>query len=112
MRVGITGHQRLVDPSGWTWVKAEIERLLTRLTPPLAGITSLAVGADQLFAQIILDLGGNLEVVVPFQSYATRFSEAHDRDEYERFLAAAAKVEVLPDVGSDEQAYFAAGKRV
>lgn len=112
MRVGITGHQRLKDPSGWTWVKADFTRILARCPPPLIGVTSLAIGADQLFAGIILQLNGTFEVIVPFERYASKFVEGHDKEEYQRLLQLASRVEVLPEMASEEHAYFEAGKRV
>lgn len=112
MRVGITGHRRLKEPAGWGWVRRELDRRLPSLTPPLIGITSLAVGADQLFANAILRLGGSLEIVIPFAGYESTFSEEGDRQEYLRLLQRALKKEVLEKYGSDEEAYLASGKRV
>lgn len=112
MRVGITGHQRLKEPARWGWVRQELDRLLSSLAPPLVGITSLAVGADQLFADAIVRHGGSLEVVIPFAGYEFTFAEGHDRDEYEQLLRRASKKEVLEGHGSDEEAYLASGKRM
>lgn len=112
MRVGITGHQRLEEPAGWGWVKRELDNLLYSLTLPLTGITSLAVGTDQLFANAVLQRGGSLEIVIPFAGYESTFSEGHDRQEYLRLLRRALKQEVLQKHGSDEEAYLASGKRM
>jgi hypothetical protein len=112
MRVGITGHQRLKEPALWGWVERELDRLLSALAPPLVGVTSLAVGADQLFAEAVLWNGGSLEVVVPFEGYELTFAEGRDRNSYGQLLQRALRKEVLEKHGSDEEAYFAAGKRV
>ncbi len=112
MRIGITGHQRLKAPSNWEWVSLEIHNQLSQLPAPLIGVTSLAIGADQLFAKAILKRGGSLEAVIPFAGYERTFSEAQDKQEYERLLKSASKVEILEKRGSDEEAYFAAGKRM
>lgn len=112
MRVGITGHQRLKEPVRWGWVKQELDRLLTSLTPPLVGITSLAAGADQLFANAILQHGGSLEIVIPFAGYESTFSAEPDRQQYFRLLQHALKQEILEKAGSDEEAYLASGKRM
>lgn len=112
MRIGVTGHQRLTEPAQWGWVKLELDRFLSSLPPPLTGITSLAIGADQLFANAILEHGGSLVVVVPFAGYEFSFSEGHDRQEYARLLGRAVKREVLEKRGSDEEAYLASGKRM
>ncbi len=112
MRIGVTGHQRLKDPARWGWVKREIDRLLASLAPPLIGITSLAIGADQLFANAVLQRGGSLEVVIPFAGYELTFSEGRDRQEYTQLLEHALRKEVLQKYGSDEEAYLASGKRM
>ena len=112
MRIGITGHQRLWEPLSWVWVKEEFDRLLSSLTPPLIGITSLAVGADQLFANAVLQRGGALEIIVPFAGYEFTFSEERERQEYTRLLQHALKKEVLEKDGSDEEAYLASGQRM
>ena len=112
MRIGITGHQRLKEPARWGWVKRELDRFLYSLTPPLIGITSLAIGADQLFANAILQRGGALEIVIPFAGYELTFTEERDRQEYTRLLRRALKQEVLEKHGSDEEAYLSSGKRM
>ena len=112
MRVGISGHQRLRDGGGWEWVRQQMRDRLASLPPPLVGVSSLAVGADTLFARLVLELGGSLEVVVPFGDYENRFESEGDRLEYRRLIGAAARVEVLHRSGTDEEAYYAAGKRV
>lgn len=112
MRVGITGHQRLAAPARWDWVKQELDRFLASVDRPLIGVSSIAIGADQLFADAVLQHGGALEVVIPFVGYESVFSEGHDRQEYFRLLESASKQEVLEKHGSDEEAYLAAGQRV
>lgn len=112
MRVGISGHQRLRDAEAWNWVRRELRERLASLPPPLTGVTSLAVGADTLFARLVLELGGSLEVVVPFADYEERFEPGGDRRVYRGLLGAATSVEVLERGASDEESYFAAGRRV
>jgi hypothetical protein len=112
MRIGITGHQRLKDSTRWDWVKQEFDRFLSSTASPLVGVTSLAIGADQLFAEAVLARGGSLEVIVPFADYEFTFSSGDDRKKYLRLLASASNPQVLEKHGSDEEAYLAAGQRV
>ena len=112
VRVGISGHQRLPNPEAWEWVRQEMQDCISSLAKPLVGVTCLAVGADTLFAEIVLALGGAIEVIVPFSDYETRFKSEEDRQNYRRLLAMAEKIEVLQGHDSDEEAYYAAGKRV
>lgn len=108
MIVGITGHQSLRNPE---WVLQEIIKALCSQPQPITGVTSLAIGADQVFARAVLDIGGTLYVVLPFMGYGEVF-DTKERREYERLLSCASSTEVVPEQGSREQAYFAAGKRV
>lgn len=112
MRAGITGHQRLQDESQWDWVQSALKSICLDFNRPLVGLTSLAIGADQLFARVVLELGGNLEVIVPFPDYADRFHDKKARDTYVDLLSRATRVETLPNAGSDELAYLAAGQRI
>lgn len=112
MRVGITGHQRLARPSGWDWVRGELVSFLSSDAGPLVGVSSLAIGADQIFADLVLRQGGSLEVVIPFTGYAEKFTTEGDLREYERLLSAASVVETLRGGGSDEEAYLEAGRVV
>ena len=112
MNVGLTGHQKLDNPRDWEWVKGEIDRILTSLPSPVIGLSSLAVGADQLFAKAILQHQGSLEVIIPFPEYENTFDEGPDREWYQQLLKAASKINVMRRAGSDEECYFAAGKKV
>ena len=112
MRIGFTGHQRLKDPDNWEWVRQEIDRFLSSISTPFLCVTSLAVGADQMFANAVLQHGGALEVILPFPEYESTFTEGRDRQEYNRLLGHASKIEVMEKHGSDEDAYFASGQRM
>lgn len=112
MRIGITGHQKLRRSSDWDWVHSETRKVLFNCAPPLIGISSLAAGADQLFAEAVLESGGTLEAVIPFADYETTFSEPEDRNTYQTLVASASNVEVLARMGSDQESYLMAGKRV
>jgi hypothetical protein len=109
--LGETGHQELTDPSGWRRLRSLLAVELDQVPAPLVGITSLAAGADQLFAQQVLTRGGELHVVVPFPDYGDLFSGV-DRTRYRRLLRAAADAVVLPRSGSDEDCYMAAGQYI
>jgi hypothetical protein len=87
-----------------------LDQFLSTLPQPLVGLSSLAVGADQLFATAILGQGGTLEIIVPFEEYESTFSEGHPRQDYYGLLQRASRVDVLKRHGTDEDAYFAAGK--
>ena len=112
MRVGITGHQRLAGPGDWQWVQTELETLLSRLPGPIQGFTSLAIGADQIFAEAVAECGGSFTALIPFAGYEEKFAEGGDRNAYYRLLAQAADVEVLKASASNREAYLKAGQQV
>jgi hypothetical protein len=111
MRVGITGHQTLREAASWTWVEHELDSWMRALSTTI-GVSSLAEGADQLFAEVALSMGAQLEVIIPFPTYETRFKSEVARDRYERLLARATHIETLPRVTDDEVGYLNAGHRV
>jgi hypothetical protein len=77
-----------------------------------AGVTSLAIGADQLFAGEVLKLGAKLVAIVPAEDYDSTFSQVRSLAAYQRLLDAASDVVTLPVNRSTEQAFFAAGREV
>ncbi len=62
----------------------------------LTGLSSLAIGADQLFSELILALGGGLEVILPFPRYRETFASETDLERYRSLLGSAASINVLP----------------
>lgn len=112
MNIGITGHQRLGDADRTKQIEDAVRTSIHEFTGTLVGISSLAVGADQLFARVMLDHGAALDVVIPFEGYERTFVTPDKRNDYFALLAAAATVTVLPRIGSDEECFFNAGRAV
>lgn len=107
-RIGITGHRALRDPDT---VRQAIRDILTQMLqqhPDAIACTALAPGADMIFAQVALDLGMPLEVVVPFPSYSDEFATANERENFQRLLGFATVYPLNLD-GPSEDAYVAAG---
>jgi hypothetical protein len=112
MKIGITGHQHLANENDWAWVEKSMRIVLDDMRADLIGISSLAAGADQLFARIILELGGLLHVVIPFPNYERAFSSAEDVESYHTFVAHAGWKETVRTSETDEEAFFLAGQRI
>jgi hypothetical protein len=110
--MGITGHRTLNDPAAWTWVRGELRALLRKTARPLVGVTSLAIGADQLFAEIILELEGDIEAVIPFPDYERTFDNELDLARYRRLKAVSKHVEIQQNCATEDEAYLKAGQRV
>jgi hypothetical protein len=111
MNIGITGHQKLPEEA-WNWVEEELRTAITQATAPIIGLVSLAVGADQLFAKLILRYGGKLHIILPFPTYAETFTPGIDLESYQALLECASFIEELPPLSNREESYMAAGQRV
>jgi hypothetical protein len=109
-RVGITGHRDLPEPT-CKLVSAAIATHLGRFGS-IDGISSLAEGADQIFAEQVLKLGGALTAVIPSADYGRSFETSAGKATYRRLRAQATEVIELPFRSSSGKAYLAAGQRV
>ena len=111
MRIGITGHSNLA-PESVPLVAAELRNVLSEYGAALVGVSCLARGADQVFAHIVLELGGELEVVLPAADYRERKVKPDNREEFEELIGQATSVRVLPFDTSNRDAYAAASEDV
>ncbi|MDQ3886021.1 MAG: hypothetical protein M3308_03150 [Actinomycetota bacterium] len=112
IKVGITGHRglppetvRSVDDA----IRAQLAILPVK--DPLVGVTCLADGADQIFAQAVVDHGGTLEVIVPAATYRAGLPRECWRS-YDALLAQAQAVHRLPHQESNETAHMDASRRM
>jgi hypothetical protein len=110
MRVGATGHQNLPRES-IPRITHDLREQLAH-EPELVGVSSLAAGADQLFASIVLSLGGQLEIVIPAEGYERTFDEPSMLHQYRLFLRRATTVHQLAFHEPSEVAFLEAGKEV
>jgi hypothetical protein len=111
VRIGITGHSNLT-PDSVPRVAAEIRKVLSEHEQPLVGVTCLARGADQVFARVVLEQGGQLDVVIPAADYRERKVKPDNRPEFEALIGQAANVRVLGFETSNRDAYVAANETV
>lgn len=111
MRVGVTGHTNLT-PGSVPLVATGIRKILSGQEGPLVGVSCLARGADQVFARVVLELGGRLDVVIPAADYRERKVGPDNRAEFEELIGRAATVRVLPFETSNRDAYVAANEVV
>jgi hypothetical protein len=109
-RVGITGHQSF-SPATRELISPAMLNVLTG-DPDLVGITSLAAGADQIFAELVLGLGGILIAVMPARCHQPSFADPADLARCDRLLAQAAEVLFMPYEQPCEEGYWQAGKEV
>ena len=108
--VGFTGHQSL-SRSTRDLVRVALKEELTQLAP-VVGVTSLAAGSDQIFADCVLELRGELTVVVPSEGYEESFASPDDLSDYHRLLRLASRRTVLDHDRPSEAAYWDAGRKI
>jgi hypothetical protein len=110
LKIGVSGHQNMPH-SAVTFVEHRLMRLLTERRVTL-GVSSLAKGADQLFAEALLAQAIPLRVILPCRHYAQSFDDPVARDNYHHLLSRASTVEQLEFATPGEKAFIAAGYRI
>jgi hypothetical protein len=107
-RIGITGHMNLT-PETVTLVRQDIEKALAAYRPDqLIGVSCLAVGADSIFAEAVLNAGGTLEVILPAEDYRERKVKPDHAPLFDNLISRAAAIHVMPYATSNRDAYEAA----
>ncbi|MDJ0385406.1 hypothetical protein [Streptomyces sp. G-G2] len=107
-RIGVTGH-RSIPGEALAHVEAGLRSVLRGHRGPLEAFSSLAEGADQLFADIALQCGADLTVVIPSGDYEATFEDGASLAGYHRLRRLAAQEIRLGFARSTDEAYYAAG---
>jgi len=109
MRIAISGHRGLPAATECLVDRAIRAQLAAYPGSDLIGVSNLADGADQLFAQAVLDAGGQLDVIVPAAKYRDGLPESAHAT-YDALLSRAASVNRLDRTESTEDAHMEASK--
>ena len=91
-RLGIVGHRYLSSKATIAFVSEQCLAALKQAQAEhtnLVALSAIAEGADTLFAEAALSLDIPLEIVRPFDEYASDFKTMAARRRYEGLLAAA-----------------------
>lgn len=107
-RIAVSGHRGL-NPATARLVDQAIRAWLAGEAGELTGLSSLADGADQIFARAIIDVGGRIEVIVPAALYRDGLPE-EARPEYDRLLVLAAEIHRMPFRESSSESHMAASE--
>lgn len=107
-RIGVTGH-RSIPQEAYAHVLEGMRAALCGLEGSKEALSSLAVGADQLFADLALACGAELTVVIPSGDYEAGFADEADLARYRMLKARAAREVRLDYPHSTDEAYYAAG---
>lgn len=109
-RIAITGHMNLTATSVPLVYEAITGALAPHADDELTGISCIARGADSIFAQAVLDVGGMLEVVLPAAGYREQKVKPDHAPQFDELMRRATTVRVLPFAHANRPAYEAANE--
>jgi hypothetical protein len=112
LRIGVTGHVILSCGTEKLIYDCLAEELRPYASAGLHGVTCLADGADQLFARVVLALGGTFEAIIPALDYRRRAVERDNRAAFDDLLNQASAVSYMPFFDSGRRAYMAASEEL
>jgi hypothetical protein len=111
-RIGITGHSNLSADT----VPLVRDALAAALAPyqdgDLVGLSCLARGADQVFAEVVLESGGTLEVVLPSVDYREAKVKPDNLDRFDNLVMRSTLVRYMPHRTAGRQAYEDANEAI
>lgn len=112
-KIGVTGHQSIPQMATEFIRRGFMDELCLESSSEnsLVGFTSLAAGADQMFAELVLAVGGQLHVVIPSARYESTFDRNAVR-KYRQLLKQAMDVERLEYPEPSDEAFWAAGRLI
>lgn len=108
MILGVTGHQDIGSPETVAWVVQAIQDYVASVSIE-RGISCLARGADQLFADILRQRSIPYWAVIASADYETTFSTPESLETHRQLREHAARVIELDHAEASEQAYYDAG---
>ncbi|MGW3646343.1 hypothetical protein [Streptomyces sp. NPDC000878] len=103
--IAVTGHMDLTDASVPLVRNALRKTLKAFAASGLTGMSCIAQGADSLFAEVVLELGGRLIAVVPSRDYRQNKVKPDHAETFDRLAESADVVLVLPNDTADRSAY-------
>lgn len=109
-RLAISGHRGMPSPAA-ELVTVEIHKLVQDRGSDLIGISCLADGPDSVFAQEVLEAGGQLIAVIPAARYRESLPEDH-HSLYDSLLGRASETVALEHLESDSEAHMDASLRM
>jgi hypothetical protein len=110
MTLGITGHQDL-QSFNVNWILQELNNFISKNNIH-KGISSLAIGADQLFASELKRKKIHYDVIIPCASYASTFKTKKDLELFLSLLNSAENSTILNFQEPSEIAFYTAGTEI
>lgn len=107
--IGVSGHQ-MRPGIEWDWVSTALRTEIERVGRIAEAFSSLAVGSDQVFADIAIELGIPHVAILPLEGYE-RYFDGTDLSNYRRLLNRSRRIQLKWN-GDPQRAFFEAGKYV
>lgn len=109
-RIAVTGHMNLT-PETVSLVRKAIRNSLADHDPAtLLGISCIAAGADQIFANVVIEMGGKLKVILPSANYRESKVRQDNLAVFDDLLNRADQILQMPFHEANKEAYEAANK--
>jgi len=93
-------------------VRDALRELLAEYAGGLTGVSCIAAGSDSLFADAVLEAGGQLVVVIPSEDYREAKVKPAHAATFDRLVGAAAEVVTMPHETANRTAYEAANREL
>jgi len=110
MKMGVTGHQNLGGAKVIDWLREELSKIVQGDLVDQA-YSSLAIGADQLFAEICLENSIDTIAVIPCSNYEKTFTNQH-LAAFDTLLSKSQKIIHLDYPSPSEEAFLNAGQYI
>lgn len=107
MILGITGHQSL-EGFDLGWIKLTLGNFLTE-NNVIKGLSSLAIGADQVFCRELIKRNINYDVIIPCNNYISTFKTLKDSKSFIDLLNMSKGTYTLDFDKPSEAAFYSAG---
>ncbi|MFI1257661.1 hypothetical protein ACH4U6_28290 [Streptomyces netropsis] len=108
--IAVTGHMDLTEQTVGLVRSALRDILGEHGNGRLVGLSCIARGADSLFAEAVLDAGGHLVAVLPSRDYRQVKVKPDHAPLFDRLVAAADELLVMPYETANREAYEAANR--
>jgi hypothetical protein len=107
-RIGVSGHMNLTAATESLVYRELYELLSVEPAAELVGISCLARGADQLFARAVVNVGGQLIVILPSANYRQQKVHPDNQATFDELIGKAVQIRTLPFTTANRAAYEAA----
>ena len=107
----VTGHMAISIDS-FDLIRKALTELLQPHASDLVGVSCIARGSDTLFAEVVLELGGKLVVIMPSRNYRERKVKPDHAPTFDRLLEAASEVLTMDHDNAGKEAYESANREL